>query len=482
MWSVILFASVSMCEGDQPSHVLSKVCSPSGWTIGDFVSRAETLSPATREASVLLEQARSSRRATRAQLLPQLQLTASYVRLSDVDNPSLFPPPDAATQAAIEDDIAALQDPAAQRLWTRDTSGADAGPAFPVIQDNWTFESSLQWSLSDFFLASRARLLASGARVDAQRLDRAAVKRSIRLDAVGTYFDLVTAKGQEKIVEESLRRSRAVEGEVLSRVEQGFELRSEYLRVRAQSERLEGDLVDAIALRESTTRSIETLLDLPESGDLRLAFMLPATPPLDSFDSYWKEANAHREELKASERLVDAATKESEGVYFDQLPDLNLLGSARQANPNPRIIPPVDDFRFDWSVGVSLTFSPNRLIETYHRESVARGDEEIQRLRVESLRDSIRDEVALAHARAKASESAVDSARAELSSAREAYRVRREQFPEGLTTASELIDTESELSNAELRLLNSLIRAVVDRAVLYRSVGRDLDFLIGAKP
>lgn len=468
-------------EADPGSGVLATICDDNGLDVLAALQRAQEVSPLSRDAALAVEQFRSDRRAARAAMLPRIQLTAGYTRISDVENPPLFPPQSAETQGANAADIGQLSDPAAQRLWNRDIeqASAESSASFPVIQDNWTIEQSLDWSLLDFVLSNRKRYRAAGLRLNARELEEAAARRSVRFNATQAYYNLVVAKGRERIAAESVRRSEAVEKEVRALVLGGSTLRSELLRVESQTARFRGDLIEAEADRASAARSLQTLLDLPESDDVALRFALPELDSVAPFESAWRTAQENREEIAALQALAKASEREADSLEFEQLPDLVLTGQNRRARPNPRILPPVDEFRSDWSIGLALTWSPTGFLETRHRTASARAQEQRAELAVESFRDTVRDRVAQTHARARASLAVTASAKIELLSAREAYRVRRVQYPAGLTTLSDLIDTEAELTEAQLRLLNATVRSIIDRAALYREIGRDYDFLQG---
>ncbi|MEL6761971.1 MAG: TolC family protein, partial [Myxococcota bacterium] len=157
-------------EADPGSGVLATICDDNGLDVLAALQRAQEVSPLSRDAALAVEQFRSDRRAARAAMLPRIQLTAGYTRISDVENPPLFPPQSAETQGANAADIGQLSDPAAQRLWNRDIeqASAESSASFPVIQDNWTIEQSLDWSLLDFVLSNRKRYRAAGLRLNAR--------------------------------------------------------------------------------------------------------------------------------------------------------------------------------------------------------------------------------------------------------------------------------------------------------------------------
>ncbi|MEO1171870.1 MAG: TolC family protein, partial [Myxococcota bacterium] len=159
-------------------------------------------------------------------------------------------------------------------------------------------------------------------------------------------------------------------------------------------------------------------------------------------------------------------------AFWGQLPDLQVSGSLRRARPNPRVIPPVDEFRGDWRVGAALSWSPTGFFLARAEAQSADAEVVQARLAVDQQRDLIRNEVAGGLERARSAAALRATAVVERRAAQEAYRVRRVQYPAGLSTLSDLVDAEAELVTAELRLLNATVQMALSQEELARTLGR----------
>ncbi|MEM6559111.1 MAG: TolC family protein [Myxococcota bacterium] len=464
----------SLCDSGEEGSAIERVCDPDGLKFKEALSRALSVSRQIEDADARVESAEANGRSATTQLLPTLTGRLAYDRLSDIDNPPLSAPITAAQETEIRADIDALGDPAAASLWNRQLGSdlAAASFAFPVIQNNTTAEATLFWSLRRNLLGATNRSAAADSRAEGVRYDRDSVRRSVQLNATVAYLSVVVAKGRELIADESVRRSRSVEREVEAQTRSGTALQSDLLRLQAQTARFEGSLAEARNARARTVRVLRTLLQLENGDDIALAVDIDASLTGNmAYDAALEAAFEQREELKQLDSLQDASADSRDALFWEQFPDLEISASLRRARPNPRIIPPLDEFETDWRVGAALSWSPTDFFRARADKQTAEAELSRARIAVEIFRDTLRNEVAQAIESYETSTALQRTATVERKAAAEAYRVRRVQYPAGLTTLSDLIDTEAELIAAELRLLNATVQTVLAEEQLNRAIG-----------
>ena len=73
------------------------------------------------------------------------------------------------------------------------------------------------------------------------------------------------------------------------------------------------------------------------------------------------EALENRLEPHVLDENRKAIIEQSKVVRAGQYPRLDVFGNVNYANPNQRIFPQQDEFKFTWDVGVGLSWSPNDL-------------------------------------------------------------------------------------------------------------------------
>ena len=144
------------------------------------------------------------------------------------------------------------------------------------------------------------------------------------------------------------------------------------------------------------------------------------------------------------------------------------------ANPSPRIFIPEQQFKGFWDVGARVTWAPNDVFS-----AGAAGDEQQARaaaLRAQSaqVRDAVFLEVTQAVLAMRTADSSIESTDAQLRSAEEAYRSRRELFLFSKGTSVELADAEANLFRARLAAISARIDQRVAQVRIEHATGRDV--------
>lgn len=463
-------------ESDPLAAILFAIAEPTGLTLEAVVRRAVLTAPRLEQVEARAGAAAAERGRAVAGLIPRVNLLARYARLSEVQNPTLFPGPTVGEVERLRGLAAEVEDDAARMLWMADLDRLEAQLAadrFPVFVDQWTAQVGLEWSLTDTLFSAREALEAAGHREAARRIERLAAEREAALLAARGFYQLVEARGQAFLAEESLERAASFLREVAAQVAAGAALESELLRAEARAARAQGRRVRAVAFRRRALRRLQTLLhaETPTSTvGVQVSFPDMQAP---RFEPALAEARAKRPELRAARAALAAAVDEVDRASFRRLPDLTLSGLYRWARPNPRVIPPVDEFRDDWRVGVSLSWSPTAMWGLTEAVQAAQAQLREARARLALLDDDVRNQIADALANFRAARAALPAAQEEARAAQAAYEVRRTQYRLGAATLNDVVDSETDLTDARVRVLNAFIDVALARHTLRRAVGLD---------
>src|SRR5262249_28255373 len=161
-----------------------------------------------------------------------------------------------------------------------------------------------------------------------------------------------------------------------------------------------------------------------------------------------------------------AAHEQSVAARAGRWPVLSAFGDGIYGNPNPRVIPPQQDWFGTWDFGAQVTWSPNDILTANGNVN----DLEAQSARIEAnkgnTRDGITVEVQQDWQGVREADFAVESSTRQVASAEEAYRVQRELFNNGRGTSATLTDAETDLTRARLTLLNARADARIARVRL----------------
>jgi outer membrane protein len=193
--------------------------------------------------------------------------------------------------------------------------------------------------------------------------------------------------------------------------------------------------------------------------------------PTDSLENLLGRARDQRPELRALRKLVDANGQLKKSERNAALPTLSVDGNVIYGRPNPRYIPPNDDFRTSWEVGATLAWSPNGAVIGYQRAQ--RAGAEIERARADllALEDSVRMELVQAYEDYKAADAAARASEAQQKAAEETYRVRSATYRVGAGVQIDLLTADFALTQARLDYVNAVLDARIALARLRRAVG-----------
>lgn len=416
-------------------------------------------------------------REAKADAFPQLTATASYSRSR---NPSFLNSPD------FEDILAQFPSgdfvPSEQRLYST---------ALELSQPLYTFGK-----IGSAIELARVLVDAVEAQIGAARLDTA-------LDAAEAYYEVLSAR-EELVVGLAQRRARREALEVVrARYEIGEATRLELLR--AQSALAEvtpdiagraGDLSVArsrlrkvLGLEAGVALRVEGGVDVtlprmgsgegeegaaadgpaeppPAAAGPRHTADLPPVPELAELSS---AARAHRPEIADLELQRQALRKQQEVARAEGLPQVDLVGSyGRQA----RLYENLGDPLFvDYSVALGVRwefFDGGR-----RKGQIARLESQRQQLayQLDDLLGRIRLDLEESLAAYRTALERWRSAETAAAAAREASRVARESYREGVALQTDWLDAQRQETEAEILAVETYYDARTEAVRLARAVG-----------
>ncbi|HTU59947.1 MAG TPA: TolC family protein [Polyangiales bacterium] len=369
-------------------------------------------------------------------MVPNVQVTARYTRLSDI--------------------------PARYRTF------GDA--VFPLLLNNVGVRADLAIPVSDLVLGLAANLRALGETARANEIEitnaRAQVAYEARIAFLAYWRGKLALDTNAELVhaaDSQLRdqRTREAAGTVARNDVLTFEVALDSALMREHAARAE------LAQAEASLRAF-----FPSLASRELVVPTLADEELRT------QALAPKPELGPSPRIAAleaqaaAASERASAASLDRLPKLSLVGGFEVAAPNPRVF--VQDrllFIPSWDVGVRLEWSLSQLTvggatadreRAQHQALVARVEEARRKLHAE--RSGALRELELVHARVERSLLHVQHATA-LTAAR------RGELETGTTLPVNVVLAETDLAQAK----NALVQAVVERALALAK----LDFVQG---
>jgi outer membrane protein len=376
---------------------------------------------------------------SRSASMPQIALTAGYMRTNHVEE-FVIPP---------------------GRL------------IYPDIPDNLRSRVDFAWPI---YNGGRTDALTRAAAAEAGAIaqDREAARADLKLEITRAYWAVITARAAEDVVQQALDRTVAHLVDVRNQLNVGLVPPNEVLSLEAQQAHQQMLLIEAQNAEVTADADFRRLIGLNQDAPFDLADRLDPLPPPPSPDvaQLIETARANRAERKALEIRIDASGARLTAASAGNVPLVTTTGGFDAAKPNPRIFPRQPLWKPSWDVGVNFSWSvfDGGRVAAEVAEAAAN-----QRAAEERLRDFDRNvgaEVRQRAAEVASAEAAIAAADAGVQSAAEARRVLGDRFAAGVATNTDVIDAQVALLQADLDRTRALATARLAMARLERALGR----------
>jgi outer membrane protein TolC len=295
---------------------------------------------------------------------------------------------------------------------------------------------------------------------------------NLELQVTSIYWQLVLAIEQERILAESIQSFEAHLVDALNRQEVGLVASNEPLAVQTERDRAELRRLLAASAVRNTQDQLAVLIGLPiGTRVLPTDELSPGAAPPQSVEDLVALAKQQRPERKALEQRIASGEAKLEAANSVRGPNIGITGSVSYLNPDRRVVPPRDEFRFAWDIGIGLQYF---IFDGGTRKAAAGAalaELDATRQRLQELDRAIRNQVVESHESLQTALAAITVAEQAVRSARENLRVTRDLYLEGLIPSSERLDAQVAELLAGLELTESRIQVQLARASLRRALG-----------
>lgn len=418
------------------------------WTIDEIAKRAVEASPRVDIALARLDQAVATKQEVRSGVIPRVNLSANYTRLSPINNASLVP----------EDLV-------------------PEGIFIDVPRNRYNLRAVLRYPLSQLFLEILPAIRSSQNAEEAERYQSDVERNDVALQAIDIYMNHARARGELAVAELAVQQAEENRAQARARLRTGIGDRPDLLRFEARVAAAERGVAQSRAAVEATANALRTLLDLPGEGPFAFEERLTIVPPRtidDQRQTLIENAWTERDEMLAANELVRSAEYGTRSLRGSMAPTIAVEAGADYARPNPLFIPPIDDFRSSWNLTAVAEWSPDG---TYTASRAKRRAEAVERevkAQREQLRDVIRIQVIDAYSSYEASFESVRAAKRQVIAADEAYQARRRGYELGVADSTEVIDAEVDVNRARLALIDAAAGLRIAESALRRAMGEHL--------
>ena len=415
-------------------------------TLDDAITRARANSPRLESYGALTRAASESVRGAEAGRRPDLDIQAAYSRNSNVPELILSSP------------------------------GAPPRVIFPNLPSQWRTHVGASLPI---YTGGRVQSQVGAAREaeGASIADRAAALNDLVAETHIGYINVLFARETARVLREAIASYEAHLKDSRAREEVGLAASHEVLAVTVERERAELGRVLADNASAVATANLLRLVGLPPETEVELDptpadFLATPVPLPVSLDDQVKRASAGRPELEALRARIRSLEATSRVAQSSSRPQAGILAGFDYSNPNPRILPLAGEWKDSWSIGLSVSWK----ILDGGRSSASAAQSQAQadalRAQLRDLESRIRLDVTTRRLELGSAVAGKAVALRGIEAAKDAVRVAKDRYREGVLTSSELLDAETRLLRAELEATQTEAQIQIALANLARAVGR----------
>ncbi len=377
--------------------------------------------------------------------LPQISLSSSYTRLSDV--------PPFEVQIPFGNTKFKIQEP---------------------VLNNYAVVLSLKQPVFTGFRLSSLHS-AAGLNYKAVKADCEKIKNETAFGIRKAFWNFYKAGKILEIVNQNLVNVKTQLEKVRNFYKNGIVTESDLLKLEV--------LLSEINLKKLDAENNVNLARIAFNKALGIRLNEPSEISVDSietnlenisFQESLDEAIQNRFELKSLKYKLEAAGENISAAKSGWLPSLFVFGDFQYSRPNQRLLPLEDKFYDTWDVGVALSWKLWDWGETSSKVTQAE-QKLIQAENSEKLiREAIEMEVYKNYFNLMHSKEKISANKIAVKSAEENYRVAAKKYSGQIIPVSDLVDAQTSLLDAQVKLQIALVDFELAKAEFYKSLGRKI--------
>jgi len=186
------------------------------------------------------------------------------------------------------------------------------------------------------------------------------------------------------------------------------------------------------------------------------------------------EAKNNRNELKALEYRLYASIENVRASNSAWYPSVYLFGDYYDDKPNERILPAVNEFKYGWDAGVTLSWTIWNWGYNSSQSTIAEQNKIQTETSLSQLKDAVEIEVYQNYLTFKRAYDKVNVSKLGVDQSQENYRITKEMYNTQTASSTDLIDSEAALLQAETNYNNALVDYEVAKIRLEKSAGKKI--------
>lgn len=274
------------------------------------------------------------------------------------------------------------------------------------------------------------------------------------------------------MIQENLKEIEAHVKEVSDFAGHGLATQNDVLRTQLQQSNTQLSEIDIKNEIETANFNLDVMLGLPETTQITVdSNSILNSQSIQALPYYLQNYIQNRNDLKAADIQEKAAevlvTETKSGLY----PKLSVGADYDYLRPNPRIVPPLDQFQPTWDIGFRITYSLTNLYENKDKTNVSLAKVDEAKANYNQLSDEAKMEINKDYYSYKESLEKIDVANKSLTQAQENYKIVKSKYDNHISLLTDLLDADTFLLNAKINLISSKADATLAYYSLLKAAG-----------
>jgi len=281
-------------------------------------------------------------------------------------------------------------------------------------------------------------------------------KKNVELGIITAYLNLFKLQKAHYLILQSLENIKAHVKEVSDFADHGLATQNDVLRVKLQQSNTELSEIDVKNQMQMVNYNLDIMLGLPENTSIQPdTINILADKSIQPLPYYMQKVADNRSDLKAADMQQKAQEQGIKVTESMKYPKLIIAADLNDLRPNPRVVPPLDEFQPGWDIGVRLTYSFTGLYESKNKvaESYAKLSE--AQAQYNQLSDQAKMEINQSYLEYSQALQKIDVANRSLDQAKENYRIVKSKYDNHVALLTDLIDANNFLLNAQINLISA---------------------------
>lgn len=414
-----------------------------------FLTMDEAISQAINSSEVLIKDSLQSKIYSakilqiKALMLPQLNLSSTYTRISNNVQPFSISIPSAGEQS--------LNPQILNQFYNRFTVQQ---PIFQGLKPYYTLKSLSSQKSADALNSQK---------------DFIDTKNNI----LQWYCNLYQLQESERLIDSSLSKTRNIIRHLKNLRDADLILNNDVMRASLEESQLLAQKADIEAAIATANFNLNIWMGKARNFSIIIPIWQDiAEEELPIIDTLFANAYNQRVELRNQQFLEEANNFQQKAAKSAYMPTINLIGNGYYNNPNSRIFPLESTFKGTWDVGVSLQWN---IMQAYTGKNNLK-ELQLQQQIIDNNKESIKENIAIdvnaQYQNYKKAWSKIALAEQSIAQAKENQRIISNRFYAQLALLNDVLDANYLVYKAETDYLNAKVNLAMSYYNLQKSLGK----------